>query len=144
MLKTLKQLTYTILLTAVVAPLCVANEVVVIANHELPVTSLSQNEIERIYLGKTKFLSNGVKVIPVDQSATSPVREKFYTQVIRKTDAQMKAYWARSITSGHAYPPVQERDDQSVKVLVATNPNCIGYIDKSALDETVKVIYTLP
>jgi hypothetical protein len=42
-------------------------EVVVIANLALPVTSLTREEIYRIYLGKSKFLLSGARVIPVDQ-----------------------------------------------------------------------------
>jgi ABC-type phosphate transport system substrate-binding protein len=31
-----------------------------------------------------------------------------------------------------------------VKKAVAANPNAIGYIDRSAVDASVKVIYTAP
>ena len=117
-------------------------EIVVITNRELPVTSLSREEIYRIYLGKTKFLPNGAKVIPVDQRAGSSTRSKFYSDVIQKSETEMKSYWSRVIFTGQGNPPVQESDDQSVKELVAKNPNCLGYIDKAFVDNTVKVVYS--
>jgi len=119
-------------------------ELVVIVNHNLPVTSLSRDEIYRIYLGKTKFLPNGVKVIPIDQRPGSSTREKFYSDVIQKSEIEMKSYWSRVIFTGQGYPPVQETDDQSVKELVAKNLNCIGYIDRNAADKSVVIVFSQP
>ena len=49
-------------------PSSVFADIVVIANPNLSVSSLSSSELTNIYLGKTKFLSNGgAKIIPVDQ-----------------------------------------------------------------------------
>jgi ABC-type phosphate transport system substrate-binding protein len=132
-------------LTAILLASCASYaEVVVITNKEMPVTSLSQEEIYRIYLGKTKFLPNGVKVIPVDQRPGSAAREKFYADIIKKSDTEMKSYWSRVIFTGQGYPPIQENDDQSVRELVAKNPNTMGYIDKSYADGSVKIIFTAP
>lgn len=119
-------------------------EVVVITNKAMPVSNLSQEEVYRIYLGKSKFLSNGSKVIPVDQRVGSPARNKFYSDVIKKSDTEMKSYWARVIFTGQGNPPIQESDDNAVKELVSKNPNCIGYIDRSAVDNSVKVVFTAP
>ncbi len=122
---------------------CLA-DLVVITNKDMPVSSLSQEEVNRIYLGKTKFLSNGVKVIPVDQQSGSAARDKFYNNVIKKSDTEVKSYWSRVIFTGQGYPPIQESDDRAVKDLVAKNPNCMGYVDRSVVDNTVKVVYTVP
>ncbi len=119
-------------------------DLVVITNKNMPITSLSADEINRIYLGKTKFLPNGVKVIPVDQATGSSAREKFYTNVIKKSDTEVKSYWSRVIFTGQGYPPIQESDDTAVKDLVSKNPNCMGYVDRSVVDGSVKVVYTVP
>lgn len=119
-------------------------EVVVITNKAMPVSSMSQEEVYRIYLGKTKFLSNGLKVIPVDQRVGSPARNKFYSEIIKKSDTEMKSYWARVMFTGQGNPPIQESDDNSVKELVSKNPNCIGYIDRGAVDNSVKVVFSVP
>jgi hypothetical protein len=41
-------------------------------------------------------------------------------------------------------PPKQYKSSAEVKKAVADNPNAIGYIEKSAVDDTVKVIATIP
>ncbi|MBS0289523.1 MAG: phosphate ABC transporter substrate-binding protein [Proteobacteria bacterium] len=125
-------------------PMCLYADLVVIVNKDMPISSLSPEEISRIYLGKTKFLANGIKVIPVDQESGTASRVKFYSNIIRKSDTEMKSYWSRVIFTGQGYPPIQESDDRAVKDLVAKNPNCLGYVDRSVLDGSVKVVYAVP
>lgn len=139
-----KALITILLLAAPLVPFASFADLVVITNKDMPISSLSQNEIYRIYMGKTKFLSNGVKVIPVDQQSGSASRNKFYTDVIKKSDTEIKSYWSRVIFTGQGYPPIQEIDDAAVKELVAKNPNCMGYVDRSFVDGSVKVVYTAP
>ena len=38
--------------------------------------------------------------------------------------------------------PKEVADSAAVKAAVAANPKAIGYIDKSAVDATVKVVYS--
>ncbi|MGE3317782.1 MAG: hypothetical protein AB7I18_00670 [Candidatus Berkiella sp.] len=116
-------------------------EIVVIANKNLSVTSLSRDDIYRIYLGKTKFLPNGTKVIPVDQKQGSRSRHQFYSNIIHKTETEIKKYWSQVIFTGQGNPPLQQDDDSAVKNLVAEDVNCLGYIDKSLVDSSVKIIY---
>ena len=61
--------------------------------------------------------------------------------LIDKTNAQVKSYWAKLIFTGKGTPPKEVANSDEVKKLVSTNPNTIGYIDKSHLDTSVKVIY---
>jgi ABC-type phosphate transport system substrate-binding protein len=140
----IKTITSSLLALTLLIPSISFAEIVVIANPQLPVSSLTQEEVYRIYLGKTKFLPNGIKVIPVDQQVGSPARFKFYSDVIKKSDTEIKSYWSRVIFTGQGYPPIQETDDKGVKELVAKNPNCLGYVDKSEVDNTVKIIFTAP
>lgn len=119
-------------------------DIVVIGNRDLPASSLSRDELSRIYLGKTKFLSSGAKVVPVDQRSGSMIREKFYNDLFQKSESEMKAYWSRIMFTGQGYPPIQESDDSAVLETVSKNANCLGYIDRSALNDSVKVLYSLP
>ncbi len=46
--------------------------------------------------------------------------------------------------AGKATPPKEYRSNAEVKKVVAADPKAIGYIDKSAVDDSVQVILTLP
>jgi len=121
-----------------VTPVCAG--VAVIGNRSLGVNSLSLSDVSRIYLGKSSVLGDGTYVIPIDQSVGTAARDAFYANVIKMTEVQAKAYWARVIFTGKGQPPQQESSDSAVKELVAQNPSFIGYIDESAVDGQVKVL----
>jgi hypothetical protein len=74
-------------------------------------------------------------------STTGPVRDEFYSKVLGKDAAQVKAVWSRLIFSGKGTAPREIGDVAEVKKLVSANPSTIGFIDKSAVDASVKVVY---
>jgi len=82
-------------------------------------------------------------MIPVDQNEGSAIRDSFYQKVAKKDAGQMKAYWSKMIFSGKAIPPVASSNDATVKTWVVNNPKGVGYIDSSAVDDTVKVLLTV-
>lgn len=116
--------------------------VVVIANPSVGVTSLTQDDVSRIFLAKTKTFPNDKAAVPVNQNDGSPVRAAFEDKVLKKTPSQVNAYWTQLIFTGKGTPPKDAGADADVKKLVADNPNIIGYIDSASVDATVTVVYT--
>ena len=57
--------------------------------------------------------------------------------------AQVKATWSRIVFSGKGQAPKQLDDSAAVKKAVAADPKGVGYIEKSAVDATVKAVLTL-
>ena len=55
----------------------------------------------------------------------------------------MKAIWSRIVFTGKGQPPTEVPDSSAVKKAVAAQPNVVGYIDKSAVDASVKVVLFL-
>lgn len=58
--------------------------------------------------------------------------------------AQIKATWAKLLFTGKGNPPKEVSGNAEVKKFVAGNPAAIGYIDKAAVDGSVKVVLSLP
>ena len=71
--------------------------------------------------------------------STAKIAEKA-AAALGKTSAQVKAAWSRLTFSGKATPPKELGSSAEVKKMVAANPNAVGYIEKSAVDGTVKVL----
>lgn len=113
-------------------------ETIVIMSAKSAAASLTIEQVADLFLGKVKTLPNGTVVVPVDLPEGSALRDEFYGKTCSKTAPQMKAYWSKMIFTGKGQPPKEVADSASVKKLVAENPNLIGYIDKSALDGSVK------
>lgn len=117
-------------------------EVAVIVHKDNANDAISKNEVSRLYLGKLKKFPNGSDAIPIDLQS-GDARKHFYAKVVRKNDAQLRAYWSRIIFTGKGQPPRQESSEDSVMNLVSSNPNLIGYVDKSKVNDTVKVLLTV-
>ena len=67
----------------------------------------------------------------------------FLTAGRSKSDFQIKAHWSRLLFSGKGKPPKVLDNDAAVKKWVAEHPKALGYINSSADDASVKVLYTV-
>ena len=136
MQKQLHVLIKTLLLSASCLALpAMAQSVAVIVN-PANASAPSAEQIANIFLGKSSELTG------VDLPDSHPVRSAFYQKVTGKDGAQLKAYWAKLVFTGKAQPLKEVASDADVKKFVASNPTAIGYIDKSAVDGSVKVVLT--
>lgn len=118
-------------------------DVVVVVSAKSAAMTLSIDQASEIFLGRAITLPGGGAVAPIDQSEGSAAREVFYQKVVGKNAAQLKAYWAKQIFSGKGTPPKDGGSDGAVKAMVAANPGLIGYIDKDAMDGSVKALLTI-
>jgi ABC-type phosphate transport system substrate-binding protein len=113
----------------------------VIVNAANPATSISREELARVYMKKTTSWKTGEAVAVVDQSPRSDVRAVFSTSVLGRDVATMKNYWQQSLFSGRGVPPIEQPGDAQVAAFVATNANAIGYVSPTAaLPEGVRVL----
>jgi ABC-type phosphate transport system substrate-binding protein len=112
-----------------------AGEIVVIVNPAA--ASISKEQIADLYLGR------GGAWTPIDQSVDSQIYVEFYKKLTGRDIAQVKAIWARILFTGRGLPPKQLQDSAAVKKAVAANPKAVGYIEKSAVDASVKVAVPL-
>jgi ABC-type phosphate transport system substrate-binding protein len=111
-------------------------EVVVVVNPKAAEASMTKEQVAQFFLGKSSSMT------PVDQADSAPIRAEFYKKVADKDAAQAKALWSKLVFTGKATMPKEVADSAAVKAAVAANPKAIGYIDKSAADSSVKVVYT--
>ncbi|MGB9991360.1 hypothetical protein [Pseudoduganella rhizocola] len=113
-------------------------ETVVIVNPANPATRMFSEQAAQFFLGKSAMFT------PIDQAEGSHIRNDFYQKIADKDAAQVKAIWSKLVFTGKATAPKEMKSNADVKKAVAADPKAIGYIDKSAVDDTVKVILTLP
>jgi len=112
-----------------------AAELVVIANPA--VGPLTKDQVADLYLGKNQTFT------PIDQAEGSAAFADFYKKASGRDVAQVKATWSRIVFSGKGQAPKQVPDSAAMKKAVASDPKAVGYIEKGAVDSTVKVVLTL-
>lgn len=144
--KVLRHLTFTLsfaTLGMAAAPGATQAGIVVITHPSAGVTALSKDDVMRIFLAKTKTYPNEKPAVPVIPREGSASRLKFESTVFEKSPMQVKAYWTRLLFTGRGNPPQVLESDIDIRQKVADNPNAVGYIDSSAVDKSVRVVFTL-
>ncbi|MFZ2449261.1 MAG: hypothetical protein WAW36_01930 [Methylovulum miyakonense] len=125
------------LLSAMAMPVAQA-DVAVIAHIKSNFSSLTAKQVQDIFMGRTRIFPNGKFALPIDQS--SPLRAEFYEELTGRPVEQINAYWARIMFTGQASPPQRLPDDEAVLQTVRENEGAIGYIDKTRVDGTIRVL----
>ncbi|WP_064026055.1 MULTISPECIES: hypothetical protein [Methylomonas] len=128
------------LLLVLYMPLAQA-ELAVIAHINNNIDSLTAQQVQDIFMGRVRTFPNGKFALPMDQS--SSLRAEFYEKLTGRPVEQINAYWARIMFTGQASPPQQLPDDKAVMQTVRENEGAIGYIDKTRVDKTVRVLLLL-
>ncbi len=115
-------------------------DVVAVVSPRNPATTISKREVSNIFLGKTNRFPDGTPAVAIDQREGSAQREEFYRGVSNMQPAEIKAHWSKMIFTGRGQPPMMVDGDEQVKKALASRPDSIGYIDRAAVDDRVKVL----
>jgi ABC-type phosphate transport system substrate-binding protein len=115
-----------------------AIEIAVVVNPKNPATRMFSEQASQFFLGKSTMF------VPLDQAEKSPIRAEFYQKLSGKDISQVKAAWAKIVFTGKGVAPAEMHSTAEVKKAVAADVNAIGYIEKSAVDDSVKTILTIP
>lgn len=114
--------------------------VVVVVSPENQLTELSRQRLIDIYLGRNRHFPNGQRAQPLEQRPDSQAREIFYEQYLGRSASELKAYWSRLVFTGRGRPPPDVGNGQAIKEKIAQNPQAIGYIQTSLVDDSVRVV----
>lgn len=113
----------------------------VIVNTANPLSSISAEDLSRLYLKKDLEWPNGTPVELIDLDPESPTREAFSMAVHGRKVASIKSYWQRKIFAGEAVPPQERSNQAEVIVMVSRSPAAVGYVTASApIIDHVKVL----
>lgn len=118
-----------------------AADIVVVAGSGSGIGNLSKQQVSELFLGKASSLPGGGKAALIDQPEASPLRDAFYSKVTGKPASQAKATWSKLAFTGKGTPPKEGSSNDAIKKEVAGNRSMLGYIDKSAVDGSVKVVF---
>lgn len=117
-----------------------AEEIGIIAHPNNSVSEISQEDAVNIFMGRYRQFADGKAAKPIDNAA---IKSKFYLSLVNKSNAEIKAYWARLIFAGHTLPPENAHDSDAVIDLVLKDTQAIGYVDMRKADAKVKVLFVL-
>jgi len=116
-------------------------EIVVVVSAQSTVEHLDKNKIAAIFLGKTDTFPNGIQSVPIEQAEGTKAYEEFHHLVTEKSMSQLNAYWSKMVFSGKGHPSKEVPNGAEVLKLIAANPSMIGYLEKSLVDDKIKVVF---
>jgi ABC-type phosphate transport system substrate-binding protein len=117
-----------------------AADLVVVVSARNPATPMRADQVAAIFLGQAGRFADGSEAVAIDQALGSPLRDEFYRRVAGKSPALLKAWWSKMVFTGRGQPPREAPDSAAVRRMVAENPSLIGYIDRAALDPSVRAV----
>ncbi|MBU0996077.1 MAG: hypothetical protein KJ737_26575 [Proteobacteria bacterium] len=115
------------------------SEVLIIANKDMTINSLSKAEIKNIFLGMTTFWPDNTK-ITFATLVKLEVHKRFVVKYTNKSTDQFRAYWRNQLFIGKGRIPKIFKTEQEIVNFVAKTDGAIGYVSPSAAIDTVKVI----
>lgn len=118
-------------------------DVFVIVNSGNALPSMSSDEINRVFLKKTRRFENGVNAEPIALTEGSTQRAKFNQKVLQRDEQQLKYYWSRKMFSGGDRPPPTVNSEAEVIAVVAEKNGGIGYLTSVPKDNRVKIVFTI-
>ena len=113
-----------------------AAEIVVIVNPKNPASRMFSEQAAQFFLGKSTLFT------PIEHTE-GPLRNEFSQKVLGKDSSQVKSQWSKLVFTGKGTAPKEFGSSAEVKKAVAADVQAIGYIEKSAVDDSVKVILTV-
>lgn len=94
------------------------------------IVGLSERITERLYTGKQVEFNNRT-LVPLNYVSEHPVRQKFLSIVVGKTETEYIAYWATRRYVGLGVPPEEVRDRGRMLSALGSRENAVGYIEAS-------------
>lgn len=107
----------------------VAHAEVTVIVHAGNGASLDDEAIANLFLGQTKTFAGGAEATPVNQKDSAGATGEFASRYLKKTPAQLRAFWAKQVFTGAGRPPKELDGDDAVIKFVAATPGAIGYIE---------------
>jgi ABC-type phosphate transport system substrate-binding protein len=105
-------------------------------------TQMRRSDLASIFLKNATRWTSGKPAVPVDQSATSPVRKAFSDAVLGMPAGAVVQYWQKLMFErAQQRPPIVKGSDAEVIAFVAKTEGAVGYVSRaSALPPEVKAI----
>lgn len=109
-----------------VAPFIFASDIIIIVNKANDITSMSKNDIQKIYLGKKTTWDNG-KTIKVAALRKGTIHDEFLKDFIKKAPSAFTLYWKKAVFTGTGTPPKFFDTESDLMKFISENPDAIGY-----------------
>jgi ABC-type phosphate transport system substrate-binding protein len=112
----------------------------IIVNPATPQNAIDRRVLAEIFLKKVTRWNTGDTIHPVDQHPDSPARQRFSDEILGRSVAAVRNFWAQAVFAGRDVPPPELDDDDEVVRFVLKHAGAVGYVSAAANVDRVKVL----
>jgi len=115
-------------------------DIAIVTNLASPLKSITKIQVKKLWLGEINSLNNTAKLEPIDLPASNSIHTEFYNKIVKKKASELKIHWRKKSFSGKIFPPKVKQNDAEAKKWVSSKTTGIAYINKTAIDKSIKVL----
>ena len=124
-----------------------AGGLVIIANVDVPIDTISKAYLKKVYKGEQTMWTNKLNIVPVHLDLENEKARILFDDFIGEPFEKYKRYWLKRMFAGYGNAPQTIVSNTKVIEFVSRNPGCIATIERSKvnlLDSNCKVLYLVP
>lgn len=121
-----------------------AADIALVTHPENSLTTLEIADARRLFLKQTNEFPDGNRAYVAMLNKHVELRWEFERSVLNMSPSQLKTYWAKYIFTGQNRPPQEFDSEEGIKQWIAATPGALGYLHVRMVDDTVKVLRTIP
>lgn len=114
-------------LSLVLTSRVMAQDVAVIVNKDLSVSTVSSSDISKIFLGKKTTWDSGEKIV-FAVCADPAAQEAFLKQYVNKSPSQYNNYWKSLVFTGKGSMPVSFNTKDEVTAFVSATRGAVSFV----------------
>ncbi|MBT8135363.1 MAG: hypothetical protein KJO03_12700 [Gammaproteobacteria bacterium] len=118
-------------------------DLAIIAHPDYQGGELTREMVKELFLEEKLEFPSGHKAIPANHASGSPDRKAFFEYVLEMSETRHKRYWARKVSVGKKGAPKELASHKEVLDWIKNTPLGITYIEKTKVDDSVKVLLTV-
>lgn len=117
-------------------------DIAIIVNKQNPLSSISVDELRKIYYKKTTKWQTGQKIEVFELGKGNKEKGEFTQLVFKMSIEALEREYTKMELSGSGEPPKTAASPEEMISVIAANPNAIGYVDatKAAQQENIKIL----
>ena len=116
-------------------------DVAVVVRPDLPVDSLSFQEVRELLLGDRQFWTPGVRVSLLMRAPVARERDVILKTVYRMSEAEFRRYWIEKVFRAEVQSgPKIVYSNESATELVAAIPGAVAFVDAAQVPKGLKVL----
>lgn len=121
------------------------DQLVMVANKSnAAVSEMSKSTAKKLLLGEMLNWTNGGRVILVLRAVGSGERTTILGKICGMSEAEFTRHNLQAMFMGETVASVQVAASESaIKGIIKSNPGAVGFIHKSEVDDSVKIVWTL-